>query len=197
MPPERANGPQNRRGLPERLLGLESRMPDFPPIQITDVSMYDKSRKVTIAHDDRNIHIVKTVARVGCDSVLVWKIDPEGNHEIFMTHYAPDDSAEHLRDLQQHSPRGEGSIRAVYLTFEEENGRMLETQAEIERITGVPPVSIHLPESDIPDTVEEDEKMQDKPELYQMVAIKGIGDDFTVNRIQIPILDGNAYIEEF
>lgn len=167
-------------------------------IKIHRVRMSEFTR-LDIPHDDKNTYLLRTEARAGCDAVLVWRVDSNGNDQILLTHYPPTEFTIHSNMLNQHSPKGEGNTRVVYLTFglkDDEYTRKMEKV--IEEATGVIPDVVRL--SDLTnDNVVKD--MQRNRLLFQLTVIKGLNGNPSARRIEVPIpqgySQGAAYLKDF
>jgi len=166
-------------------------------IKIHEVGM-NKFKRLDIPASDYKIYYLGTVARSGCDSVLVWKIDPEGKDEMLLTHYPPSPAKkldEHLKILNQFSPRGEGTIKAVYLTFGTEKSVWThKIEKAIMEITGSSPDVVRI--SNITaDTIQKEMKYNDLN--YQLIAIRGVNGKPNARKIEVPVPKGNVYLKEF
>lgn len=139
---------------------------------------------VDIPVSDRDTYVVKTVARIGCDAVLAWRLDPTGGDHILMTHYDPMHINEHLRVLRSNFPSGEGEIRTVLVMAgaAEKNKPIIDY---LEQATGTLP-DVVIPGDDAMSLEVIGRFMTDYPIAYQLIFTKGYNGRPGVRRIIVP-----------
>lgn len=161
---------------------------DLPPLEIPDnmhshnVGM-DESVQLQIPAGDTGIHSLATIRRSGCDAVLIWNTDTEGNDTMFMTHYPPPHMDAHREDIKGFSVDKEGSTRAVIVTVSDEfQDWTVPLQEDLKEAFGVTPDIVRLP---MP-TDEDMQQMNQDKTAYQLSAVKGYNGDSDKRRITVP-----------
>lgn len=107
----------------------------------------------------------------------------------------PTELEKHREILNQFSPRGEGAVRSVYLTFGTKDAeRVRKVEAIIEKTAGVKPDVVSMPDITEDNILKE---MKYNHLLYQLIAIRGFNGQPNARRIVIPAPKGNAYLKDF
>ena len=161
---------------------------------IYDVVMHTY-KKLDIPSSDNKTYVVKTVGVNGCDAILIWRVDPEGREQILLTHFPPTEVEAHRRIIKDFSPRGDGKIKAVFLTMgNERRDWVVKLKEEMEQILKIKPEIISL--AGLPK--ESLKEMQHNPILYQLYATKGYNGNPNARRVIIPFPNNkNIYESQF
>lgn len=168
-----------------------------------DVGMNDY-RRVDIPREDKKTYIIKTVGRLGCDSVLVWKTAPDGNQQVLLTHYPPTELPKHREILEEFAPHGDETTKVVYLTAGSEGSSEVATlSSAIQETVGFEPYIVRITAADLQQTSWTDaaHEIARDPLLYQLIAVKGYNGNPDSRRIIVPAPNGknggNAYVAQF
>ena len=140
-----------------------------------------------IPSTDRDTHVVQTVARIGCDAVLAWRMDPTGVDHLLMTHYDPGHINDHIQVLRDNFPQGEGEIRAILLmagkTTADRNKGITDY---LEQATGKSP-DVVIAGDDVTSSEAIKRFMTEDPIAYQLIFTRGYNGKPQVRRIIVPL----------
>lgn len=161
---------------------------NFPQVAEVEVNQ-NESKEIVILPTDKRVHLIHTVARIGCDACLVLTIEPNGILHVVVTHYDPEHIEQHLKLLKEKTELHPGGKRLSFLiTFGSKGDKW--NQELIELLTnyqGSNPDIVRLPEIGLKEAEE-----MGKPEnklKYQLNFTRGYGGDLKKHRLSVPGTD--------
>lgn len=158
---------------------------NFPQVEEVEVPQ-NENREIVIPQTDKKVHLIHTVARIGCDACLLLTIEPDGTEHAVVTHYDPQHIEDHLKILEEKTESHPSGKRLSFLvTFGREEDKWSQRLIEaLSNYQGEIPDVIRLPDIGLKEAAElaKPEKKLD----YQLNYTKGYGGDLNKHRLRVP-----------
>lgn len=165
----------------------------FPPI-IEQSALQNQFVEADILASDKNVYLLNTQRRLGCDAVLLLTVEKNGTVHSIVTHYDPEHVIDHLKVIATKTvehPLGKRYAVLVTRGGHADKWR-LQIEGALEKYTGgkVDTVDLsNLNETHIPEIANPATRLN-----YQLSFIRGYGGDPNKLRVYVPATTFDKFI---
>jgi len=134
---------------------------------------------------DNSTYVFRTIARIGCDAILVLRTDQSGGNHVLLTHYDPGHKEDHMNVIKQYFPEGDGELFSLLVmtgSDSQRNSDIISYLAEKAKV----PTEVVVTESAqfTADTIAK--LMRNDPLAHQIIFTKGYNGDPSCRRVTVP-----------